>query len=855
MLPELEFLPKYVSTNQDLSEVFYIPVLSESVSYSRFSAYFSAKAFAYYGRGLEAVGIKTGRYRLVVCNYISEHDYNEIKAAYSYQEKYEKDVLLPKLCEELSLEEEMRFSNLAYLVSAGIVEIKIAYKKEGMFHDKLGLFEDEEGNKVYIHGSNNETVAAINRNYESFDVSISWENSFMEQSKIKLAEEEFEAFWNNNVPDFAVLSASRVVMDKISSYSRGRIITDPVYLHENSVVMDYEDGRGFLVVNIGLEEFLNHPIWKTTTWKMMISARDNNFIYFKDACTYRNFEKAIQRLEKDSVKYGYSFFVAKRMREYINKIALNLENRKRVGLDIRVKAPNMLQPFESYKKVVDSELSRPLREQQMWDSFFMYAVKSAANFSVPGSGKTAAVLGVFAFLRSKGLVKRIVMIGPKSAFISWKDEFRACFGTKQELVCFDIGNVKSNKSKAVKYDTDGKNLILFNYEVFQSDSNLVAAVKELVNRDTLLVFDEVHKVKSTTGKRAEKVLDIARDRIDRYTIALTGTPVPNSYSDIYNLLHLLYYSEYDSIFGFDVSMLKNADDITIRKINDSIQPFFCRTSKDFLGVPKAEPDEVINVEATSEENKLLNIVVAKYRESPLALLIRILQIESDPMLLNEKLNKTEFSNILDFDDDEKTVEYIDYSALFDESIFSIGKTSKFKACMSKAEELLSMHRPTIIWCLFIRSVDNIANELRLRGAKVAKITGSVDSSSREQIIVDFQQGKYDFLVTNPQTLAESVSLHKCCHDAIYFEYSFNLSHMLQSRDRIHRLGLPEGTKTRYYYLCEIFKKKDGLEYSLDSRIYDRLKEKEQLMLEAIEKHEIERGFSTKEDLDIVFSDI
>ena len=89
MLPELELLPKYVSTNQDLSEVFYIPVLSESVSYSRFSAYFSAKAFAYYARGLEAFARKKGRYRLVVSNYISEHDFNEIKAAYSYQEKFQ----------------------------------------------------------------------------------------------------------------------------------------------------------------------------------------------------------------------------------------------------------------------------------------------------------------------------------------------------------------------------------------------------------------------------------------------------------------------------------------------------------------------------------------------------------------------------------------------------------------------------------------------------------------------------------------------------------------------------------------------------------------------------------------------
>ena len=47
------------------------------------------------------------------------------------------------------------------------------------------------------------------------------------------------------------------------------------------------------------------------------------------------------------------------------------------------------------------------------------------------------------------------------------------------------------------------------------------------------------------------------------------------------------------------------------------------------------------------------------------------------------------------------------------------------------------------------------------------------------------------LLTNPHTLAESVSLHSVCHDAVYFEYSYNLVHPLQSKDRIHRLGLPK----------------------------------------------------------------
>ena len=58
---------------------------------------------------------------------------------------------------------------------------------------------------------------------------------------------------------------------------------------------------------------------------------------------------------------------------------------------------------------------RTLREKQMRDAFFMFAMMKSGNFSVPGSGKTSSALAVYAFLKANHLVERIVMVGPKSA--------------------------------------------------------------------------------------------------------------------------------------------------------------------------------------------------------------------------------------------------------------------------------------------------------------------------------------------------------------------------------------------------------------------------------------------------------
>ena len=67
-------------------------------------------------------------------------------------------------------------------------------------------------------------------------------------------------------------------------------------------------------------------------------------------------------------------------------------------------------------------------------------------------------------------------------------------------------------------------------------------------------------------------------------------------------------------------------------------------------------------------------------------------------------------------------------------------------------------------------------------------------------------------------------MHQTVHDAVYFEYNFNLTFMLQSRDRINRLGLPENQYTRYYYLMT---KGDVAHMGfIDRIVYKKLKDKE-----------------------------
>ena len=148
----------------------------------------------------------------------------------------------------------------------------------------------------------------------------------------------------------------------------------------------------------------------------------------------------------------------------------------------------------------------------------------------------------------------------------------------------------------------------------------------------------------------------------------------------------------------------------------------------------------------------------------------------------------------------------------------------------------SQGKKVLVWCLFIGTIQAVQNELRKQGISATSVYGADNYESRINKINDFKFGSTQVLITNPNTLAESVSLHMCCHDAVYIEYGFNLTYMLQSKDRINRVGLPEGTKTHYYFAIEESPTLGG--GSIDSLILERLNMKSERMIETIESHEL-----------------
>jgi len=107
MFRNLILNPIYSSYDNDLVEEFYNPLFKNALKFDRISAYFSAKALAKYGLGLEYFARKGHKYRLIISERISVYDYEIIKQGYKLKENV-KNNIIDNLREELSIEEKKK---------------------------------------------------------------------------------------------------------------------------------------------------------------------------------------------------------------------------------------------------------------------------------------------------------------------------------------------------------------------------------------------------------------------------------------------------------------------------------------------------------------------------------------------------------------------------------------------------------------------------------------------------------------------------------------------------------------------------------------------------------------------------
>jgi len=513
---------------------------------------------------------------------------------------------------------------------------------------------------------------------------------------------------------------------------------------------------------------------------MNVNITHKNYSNLICVCDIENFDEFID----DFRTRKYDYHVDSELKE----ISTHISNYNTILKDFK-----QLKKYYDYTIKIDEELSDVIFEVRSLDAIsnvtstlkesgFKRELKSfqlrnleklikkniGADFSVPGGGKTSVALSYFSLLRNTK--SKLLVVCPKNAMLAWDEDLPECFDDS----IIDISNHK-DQNKFIRIHEPGtpkinseicSKKIFFIITYTQLEKYKKELTEFLIKNDIFLFLDESHRIKrGDEGFYARSALEL-KD-FPSYKLILTGTPITKSVEDLNAQIKFL--------FGYDTDRTQMINNMETVKV---------RTTKDELGIKPIKPFKFI-VELSDEQSNTDNILDKKiqsfakndwsisenFDEIKKIVMYKIM-LSSNPFLLRRRM----------FEDG------------FPEEVIPKDYGAKIYTACELAREFANKNEKVVIWSFFrenIEIVDNLLKDIGSQYIHGGTDTGDIDTlGTRENIIREFKENPNKMvLVANPASAGEGISLHKQCHRSIYIDRTFNAAHFLQSRDRIHRLGL------------------------------------------------------------------
>lgn len=216
MLKDIDLLPVYDSSEHNLVQDLIVPLVEHSDTYMRGVGFFTSGWLRLAAQGLVSLAERGGHAKYVVSPILDQQDWEALQRG----EKAKEDDLLMQSLERsiddltVSLERDARDA-LAWLVADGVLHFRLAVPRatgaRGDYHDKVGVFMDQQGDIVAIHGSFNDTVGGT-LNGEAFSVFRSWDQG--QRPFVAKHRERLSDLWEGNNAQFTTHSIPEAARER-----------------------------------------------------------------------------------------------------------------------------------------------------------------------------------------------------------------------------------------------------------------------------------------------------------------------------------------------------------------------------------------------------------------------------------------------------------------------------------------------------------------------------------------------------------------------------------------------------------------------------------------------------------------
>ena len=369
-----------------------------------------------------------------------------------------------------------------------------------------------------------------------------------------------------------------------------------------------------------------------------------------------------------------------------------------------------------------------------------------------GLGKTVQVI---AYLASQDERKHPnLVVCPASLILNWGEEFaKFAPGLNISLI---YGNAAERK-RLIEESAD-RDVWVTSYELLRQDIKLY---QELEFDSCILDEGQHVKNQSTLVSKAVKAVNC------RQRFVLTGTPIENRLSELWNLFDFLMpgylFSHRAFVEKLEKPIIKSKNEEAMAQLRKLVQPFLLRREKkDVLKElpPKIEHVRRIALGETERRTYLSAVNAAKSTLTDtgklkiLAALTQLRQVCCDPNLCFEN-----------------------YS----------GETSKLEACLELCSGMAANGHQILLFSQFTSMLDILRPRLEEMGLTTYTIQGSTPKEKRAELVRSFNAGGAQVFLISLKAGGTGLNLTSA-DVVIHYDPWWNLAAQNQATDRAHRIG-------------------------------------------------------------------
>jgi SNF2 family DNA or RNA helicase len=389
-----------------------------------------------------------------------------------------------------------------------------------------------------------------------------------------------------------------------------------------------------------------------------------------------------------------------------------------------------------------------------------------------GTGKSQAIINTYDTLHRDGMVKRCLIVCPKTVMKNWQAEVEINSDYSSVL----IDGTKAQREKLI---STNKNFYIINY-----DGLLVLKKYEWWDKFDMVALDESSKIKNLKALRTKFILKNLSGAVYKYI--LSGTSITQSPLDAYSQSKFLnpaifshrsfadfrrYYCILEEHTNhrtgksyYEVKGYQNLEDMKKRLKYHSAQ-FSIDDCADLP--PKIYTKRILDM--SKELRDQYNEMLADFKTFSTTETLSANKIITQMLRLHQILSGAYLK------DQKNNIKLDALDQILDETLVNGNKV--------------------IVWCRYIKSIELIKDLLRKKEIKFSELHGQV--SDRQGEIDKFQDGPSQVMVGQVETGGMGINL-TAGNVVVYYENTFSLEDRIQSEARSYRIG--QGRKVLYFDL-------------------------------------------------------